>query len=196
MSTNKPDLALQLFDAYNQQDPEIITWDGNNYAAEYFYALQLYNWVKKLQPQASEPLLLASRSQHIGRWKIARDTYPPGKAGYFKWRTDLSVFHADTAAALLAQAGYEEDTINTVRHIIRKENLRSDEEVQVMENALCLVFLQFQYADFIKEHEDDKVIRILQKTWKKMNEQGRDAALTLSFEGRAKELLAKALNPS
>ena len=191
---NKLQTAFELFDAYNRQDPQTLIWEGQDYPAEYFYALQLFNWVKKLQPQASEPLLLASRCQHIGRWKVPRDTYPDGKAGYLKWRSDLAAFHADTASKLLQQAGYDEETINAVRQINRKENLRSNPDVQIMENALCLVFLQFQYEDFIQAHDDDKVIRILQKSWKKMDEAGRDAALNLVFTGRAKDLLQKALS--
>ncbi len=193
---NKLEQAFQLFDAYNKQDPETINFEGSNYPAEYFYALHLHEWVRKLQPQASEALLLASRSQHIGRWKIPRDTYPAGKAGYLTWRKDLAAFHAKTAAEILLQVGYREDVVNEVKRIIQKENLRSDEAVQTMENALCLVFLQYQFDDFIKDHDDEKIIRILQKTWRKMNEQGRDTALTLSFSGRAKQLLDKALAPA
>jgi len=188
-----PDKAFELFDAYNKQDPHTLTWEGVEYPTEYFYALQLYNWVKKLQPNAADALLLASRSQHIGRWKIARDAYPKGKAGYFKWRTELAKFHAATAHELMLEAGYNEEEIKPVQHIILKENLKADDEVQVMENALCLVFLQFQYEDFISKHDDEMVIRILRKTWKKMSEPGRNAALSLSFKGRAKELLMKAL---
>ena len=190
---NKLNKAFELFDNYNKQDPHVVTWEGVTYPAEYFYALQLYNWVKKLKPDASEALQLASRAQHIGRWKIARDEYPKGKAGYFKWRTELAKFHAATACELMLEAGYDEEETKPIQHIILKENLKLDDEVQTMENALCLVFLEFQYEDFIKKHDDDMVIRILRKTWKKMSEPGGGAALSLNFNGRAKELLEKAL---
>jgi len=176
---NKLEKAFALFDAYNRQDPNIISWQDKNFPAEYFYALKLYEWVIKLSPGAGESLLLASRSQHIGRWKIQRDEYPKGKAGYYKWRTDLAKFHADTTGALMLQAGYDNDDIKAVQRIILKENLRNDAEVQVMEDALCLVFLQFQLGDFVLKHDEEKVIQILKKTWTKMNQQGRDAALTL-----------------
>lgn len=185
--------AFDLFDAYNKQDPRNITWKGVEYPAEYFYAVQLHNWVKKLQPNAGEALLLASRSQHIGRWKIARDEYPKGKAGYYKWRTELAKFHAAMARELLLEAGYNEEETKPVQHILLKEDLKRDDEVQTIENALCLVFLQFQYEDFIGKHDDEMVIRILRKTWKKMSEPGRNAALSLTFTGRAKELLINAL---
>jgi hypothetical protein len=193
MSIERTEKALELFDAYNKQDPNFITWDGIAYPAEYFYALQLYGWVKKLEPQAGEDLLLASRCQHIGRWKIPRNQYPPGKAGYYKWRTDLAKFHADTAGRLLAEAGYHEEEIKAVQHIVLKEDLRKDTVVQVMENALCLVFLQFQYADFITKHDDQMVIRILKKTWIKITRPGKEAALSLDFREKGKELLMIAL---
>jgi hypothetical protein len=191
---SKLDKALKLFDEYNKQDPHIITWNGIDYPAEYFYALQLYNWVKKLAPNASETLLLASRAQHIGRWKISRDTYPSGKAGYYKWRTEVAKFHAEIVNQLMQQAGYNEGTIKKVQHIILKEDLRKDEEVQVMENALCLVFLEFQYEDFITKHDDESVIRILRKTWNKMTEPGKAAALSLTHNERGKNLIIQAIN--
>jgi hypothetical protein len=185
--------AFQLFDAYNRQDPHKLNWNEEEFPAEYFYALQLYNWVKKLAPEASEALLLASRCQHIGRWKIPRDQYPLGKAGYLRWRTDLAKFHAATAAELLKEAGYNESEINQVQHILLKQNLKNNDEVQTMENALCLVFLEFQYEDFISKHDDTKLVRILQKSLKKMSEPGRNAALTLTYSPKAKILLASAL---
>ena len=194
MSTERTEKAFELLDSYNKQDPNCIIWDGISYPAEYFYALQLYEWVKKLEPQAGEDLLLASRCQHIGRWKIPRDQYPPGKVGYYKWRNDLAKFHADTAGRLLSEAGYHEEEINAVRHILLKENLRKDIVVQVMENALCLVFLQFQYEDFITRHDDQMVIRILKKTWGKMTGPGKEAALSLEFGEKGKALLIMALD--
>ena len=190
---NKLQAAFDLFDDYNKQDPNKITWEGVSYPLEYFFALRLHQWVTKLDPGAGEALLLASRSQHIGRWTSARASYPEGKAGYLKWRTDLAKFHASKAAELMKEAGYEENTVNEVQHIILKKDLRTDAEVQTIENALCLVFLEFQYQDFIHKHEEQKVIRILQKSWNKMSQPGRDAAFTISYSEEGKELLQKAL---
>ena len=185
--------AFQLFDDYNKQDPHILKWNGQEYPAEYFYAVQLHEWVKKLEPSAGEPLLLASRSQHIGRWTIPRESYPMNKAGYLNWRMTLAKFHADTAGSLMKEAGYDEEMIADVQHIILKKNLKLDHAVQVMENALCLVFLEFQYHEFILSHDDEKVIRIVQKSWKKMSEPGREAALKLDFDARGKSLILQAL---
>ncbi len=190
---SKLEKAFQLFDDYNRNDPTPIIWEGITYSAEYFYALQLYNWVMKLEPEANEYLQLASRAQHIGRWQTPRNQYPDGKAGYLTWRKDLAKFHAATAAGLLQQAGYTDEEIEHVQHIILKQDLKVDAEVQTMENALCLVFLQYQYEDFVAKHDDDKIIRILRKTWRKMSEDGQKAALTLTYKNRGKLLIEKAL---
>ncbi len=191
---NKLEKAFELFDAYNKQDPHTINWKGIDYPAEYFYALQLYNWVKELERNASEILLLASRSQHIGRWKSPREGYPAGKAGYYKWRINLAKFHAETAGDLMLKAGYDDHDIKAVQSIILKEHLLTNPEVQIMEDALCLVFLQFQFEDFISKHEEQKILTILKRTWIKMSQRGRSAALALSYNERAKELLGNALS--
>src|SRR5690606_16557599 len=115
---------------------------------EYFLALALYNWILKLAPDASEELLLASRCQHIGRWESARTNYPAGREGYLAWRRDLAFHHATKAEEILSRVGYGEEQIALVRRIILKKKLKVDREVQTMENALCLVFLEFQYEDF------------------------------------------------
>lgn len=190
---NKLEKAFDLFDTYNKQDPNIMVWEDTSYPAAYFFALQLYNWVTTLNPDASEALLLASRSQHIGRWTSARTSYPEGKAGYLQWRMELAKFHASKAAELLAESGYDLEIIEHVQQIILKKNLRTDPEVQIMENALCLVFLQFQYEEFIHKHDEKKVFRVLQKSWGKMSKPGRDAALAISYSKEGKALLEKAL---
>jgi hypothetical protein len=186
--------AISKFDDYNLQDPNVFTWDGKSYPREYFLALKLYDWVKKLEPNASEELLLASRSQHIGRWESPRDSYPAGREAYLKWRRDLALYHAEKAGEILRELGYEEETILRVQQINLKKRIKLDNEVQTMENALCLVFLEFQYEDFYPKHEDEKVITILRKSLLKMDEHGHRFALTLDFSPGGMHLLKEALS--
>lgn len=193
MNAKKIERAFELFDTYNSNDPKQYLWDGNTYPQELFFAKKVHNWVKELDPDASEALLLASRCQHIGRWEIPRDTYPDGKAGYLNWRSNLAKFHAEKAAQILIEVGYDSETISQVRHIMLKQQLKIDQEVQTMENALCLVFLQYEFDDFIKKHDDQKLIRILQKSWAKMTAPGRNAALALNFSEKGLELIKEAL---
>lgn len=187
------DQAFEQFDDYNRRSPGQIVWDGVTYPVEYFYALKLHEWVVKLDPNASESLLLASRCQHIGRWEIARNSYPDGRVGYLKWRSDLSKYHAGIAAEILAGVGYDDDTISRVKQIVLKQRLKTDEDVQTMENALCLVFLQYQYDDLIAKMTEEKMIDILRKTWAKMTDPGHETALSLAYSEQGRDLILKAL---
>lgn len=194
MNTDHFATALQLFDNYNSKDPNPYVWHGVAHPQELFLAIRLFEQVKALDDNASEELLLASRCQHIGRWESPRKSYPEGKAGYLNWRTNLAKHHANIAAKLLTEAGYNIKTIERVKQIVTKQQLKTDTEVQTMENALCLVFLRYEYDAFIQKHDDIKVIRILQKTWNKMTEPGKNAALALNFSGRGKQLIEQALS--
>lgn len=194
MNTTHFKTALQLFDKYNSNDPNEYIWHGVAHPQELFLAIRLFDQVKELDPNASEELLLAARCQHIGRWESPRKSYPEGKAGYLNWRSSLAKHHAEIAAELLAEAGYNNETIERVKQIVTKQQLKTDTDVQTMENALCLVFLRYEYDAFIQKHDDIKVIRILQKTWNKMTEPGRNAALSLNFSGRGRQLIEQALS--
>jgi hypothetical protein len=158
-----------------------------------FLAIKLYEWVLKLDPDASEALLLASRSQHIGRWESPRDTYPEGRDGYLAWRKDLALHHAEKASAIMQAAGYTAEEIDRVKQIILKKKIKVDAEVQTMENALCLVFLQYQYEDFHPKYEADKVINILRKSLLKMDAHGHEFALTLNYSGQGLHYIKEAL---
>ncbi|RZA00965.1 MAG: DUF4202 domain-containing protein [Sphingobacteriaceae bacterium] len=190
---NKLDIAFEAFDSYNKQDPNVFTWEGITYPQEYFLALKLHEWVLKLNPNASEELLLASRSQHIGRWESPRETYPMDREGYLKWRKDLAHFHADKATEIISRAGYSNEVVDRTRQIILKQKIKVDDEVQTMENALCLVFLQFQYEDFLHKHSPEKVVNILRKSLLKMDAHGHQFALGLNYSELGLQYISEAL---
>ncbi len=189
------DDAIRRFDQENGADPRSIDVDGESIPLELHYARRLTHWVFQLDPAPSEALLLAARSQHIGRWQIPRDTYPATRPGYLKWRTDLKRHHAETSSALLAEAGYPQAVIDRVKSLNLKQDLGSDPEVQTLEDALCLVTLELQLDDLIARTEHQKMIGILQKTWRKMSPAGRKLALELPLSAPAASLIAEALNP-
>ncbi len=185
--------AKLAFDQLNALDPVKETVDGVEKARLVVQADRLSHWVERLEPHASEALKLAARCQHIERWTIAREEFPPGRVGYLQWRTKLSRFHADRAESILRGAGYDDEVVQAVRRIVTKQSLHSNPDSQTMEDALCLVFLEFEFDAFLQKHPDeDKAVEILEKTWKKMSPRGREAALTLSFSPRARKLVAAA----
>ena len=108
---------------------------------------------------------------------IPRSDYPLDRAGYHRWRTRLYEFHAGKAGSILAQVGYDAATITRVQDLLRKKNLKSDPEMQSLEDVACLVFLENDFADLARQHDAAKVIEILRKTWKKMSPRGQQAAL-------------------
>lgn len=187
------DLAFEKFDDYNRRDPITYTYKGEPFPQEYFLALKLHGWVEKLSMDPSEELLLASRSQHIGRWEIPRSQYPDGRTGYLNWRRDLAKFHADKAADILKRVGYSEQEIERVQELILKKKIKVDPEVQLLENALCLVFLEFQYEDFFPKYEPEKIVNILRKSLLKMDETGHQHALTLNYSKEGFAHIAAAL---
>ena len=179
--------AIERFDALNAADP---------HGKELTYARRMTQWLEKLEPAASESLRLAARGQHLMRWKIPRESFPKDRAGYLRWRTTLYDFHADRAAEVLREGGYDDATIARVRSLIRKENLKSDPEAQALEDVVCIVFLENYFAEFARDHDEAKLIRIVQKTWKKMSPRGRAVGVTLAMAENEMKLIAKALSPS
>jgi hypothetical protein len=176
--------AVARIDAYNARDPA---------GAEPLYSQRMTAWLEKLEPEASEALRLAARAQHIGRWTSPRDTYPMTLAGYKQWRGELAAFHAETAAKILREVGYDDDAISRVSSLLRKKNLKTDPECQTLEDVICLVFLQYEFEDFAAQHGEEKLIRILKRTWLKMGERGREAALALELPPHLRSLVERAL---
>ena len=116
------------------------------------------------------------------------------RAGYLKWRTELKKFHADKASEILQKVGYEQEVIDRVAFLLQKKQLKRDAETQTLEDVICLVFLEFYYEEFMSKHPEEKIIDILQKTWKKMSDKGHDAALKLPYSNQGLTLVKKALN--
>lgn len=186
--------AIVLFDEANSQDPNQERWEGNSYPKELLYAQRMTDCLEAFVPDASEALQLAARCQHIRRWEIPRKSYAMDKAGYHAWRNRLKVFHAEQAEAILKEAGYEEELIERVKFLLQKKQLHRDSETQTLEDVICLVFLQYYFEPFSKKYEEDKLIDIIQKTWRKMSEDGQQAALQLNYSPKSSALLEKALD--
>ena len=186
--------AIAAIDAANAADPATITVAGEPRPKELTHAALLCEWVARLVPAPGEALLLAARAHHIRRWTVPRSSYPPGRDAYLRWRRDLRRFHADEAARILRAEGYDDPLIERVQQIVRKEGLFSDPEVQTLEDGLNLVFLQTQFDEFRERLGDDgRLVAIVRRTWRKMSERGREAALGLELSERGRAIVANAL---
>jgi hypothetical protein len=185
--------ALARFDQENARDPNFELVDGVSVPRELLYARRLSEWVLKLEPNASEALRLAARSQHIRRWEVPRSSFPMDRAGYHRWKNRLKEFHADISGAILRELGFEEELISRVKMLNLKKEFPQDPESQTMEDALCLVFLEFQLAELAAKTDREKMINALRKSWAKMSPRARAFAAELRLGEREKELMQAAL---
>lgn len=187
------DAAIAAFDAENERDPNKISVAGEQVAKELAYARRMSLMLVITYPDASEPLRLAARCQHIRRWEIPRNSYPQGRAGYLAWRNKLKQQHAEIAAGILGKLGYETAIIDRVGQLLRKERLKQDRDAQRLEDIACLVFLEDHLADFALKHDEAKVIGVIAKTWSKMSAEGQKAALALNMTTTSRRLVELAL---
>jgi Domain of unknown function (DUF4202) len=185
--------ALRRFDEENARDPNRERVDDVEHPRELIYAQWLTDWVLRLCPDASEELRLAARCQHLCRWMVPRDSYPMTRAGYLKWREGLKHFHAEKAGAILRELGYPEESIVRVRNLNLKMDFPQDPESRVLEDALCLVFLERQLDELASKTTDEKMVNALQKAWKKMTPAAHAFALKLPFSPRGQALVQQAL---
>lgn len=184
--------AFGLFDEANSRDPNRVSVEGEERPAELVYAERMSARLERFEPDASEALHLAARCQHIERWTIPRERYPMTRPGYLSWRNELKRYHASRAREILERVGYGEETVARVEKLVMKQGIKSDPEVQCLEDVICLVFLDYYFDEFAEKHDDEKLIGILSRTWRKMSDKGRKEALALDLSDRAAKLIAEA----
>lgn len=173
--------AIALIDAANTEDPNRETAEGKEWPKELLYSQRMSDILQRYTPEADEAQRLAIHAQHIQRWKSPRSDYPMDRNGYLQWRTHLYKFHAETAATLLAQAGYGEDVIERVKQAVGKRALKVNRDTQLLEDVAGLTFIEHYMLEFASKHpeyDEAKWIDIIRKTWKKMSERAHQFALS------------------
>ena len=185
--------AINAIDAANADDPYTLTIDGKALPKEQTHAEMMTRWIRELDPDASEELLLAARAHHIRRWMIPRSTFPTGRTAYLRWRRALHAVHAELTAAILEDCGYPRRSAERVAALVQKADLlqAGDHEAQTLEDALSLVFLDTQLEPLLDDLDDRQLRRALGRTWRKMSPSGQAAALRLALSARAIESLTR-----
>jgi uncharacterized protein DUF4202 len=171
--SDKLQSALAAIDARNQHDPGL----DDSRPEALLYGQRMTSELARLIPDASEPLQIAARGQHVERWKLKRADYPEGRAGYLTWRRDQALHHADVVGTLMQEAGYGTDEVGAAQRMLRKEGIKRDTEVQALEDVICFVFLKWYFAPFAAKHSPEKIQRIVEKTARKMSADARARVL-------------------
>lgn len=185
--------ALAAIDAANADDPHRIVIRGVEQPKELGHAALATEWLHRLCAEPSEALVLAVRAHHLRRWALPRADYAAGRAGYLKWRTALKQLHAAEVGRILQEVGYDEATVARVQDIVRKRGLGTDPDVQVLEDVVCLVFLETQLHDLAAKLEPDHMVEVIRKTLPKMSDRAKQEALTLDMPPDDRAVLERAV---
>lgn len=197
-----PDLSarfratLAAIDAQHAQDPRRVDCeDGSQVARELLYARRMSAQLERLEPAASELLLIAVRCQHLRRWELERASHAVGRQGYLRWRSQQALNAAQRAAELMAEQGYDSEACARVQQMVRKRGLSQDAEVQTLEDTACLVFLRYELEAFADRHSADaeKVVGIIAKTWNKMSATAHALALEIPLSPQCRALVLQAV---
>lgn len=193
MTTTPFQNASAWIDAENAQDPNLEIYQLESFPKELLYSNRMYEKLMDFHPNASEAVQIAAKAQHICRWKMPRESFPMDRVGYLKWREDLKKFHAKTTAEILEKAGYIQEFIDRVSFLIEKKSLKKDKETQLLEDVICLVFLEYYFDPFVHKHDSEKMKNIILKTWNKMSDAGHQEALKINFSAANLQLIKEAL---
>ena len=188
--------AVRAIDLIYQNETATELSAGITYPKEYLYARRMVEMLTKFYPQADEAQLLAARCQHFCRWEIPRSSYPLDKKGYHTCRTFLYTYQAQKAAEILLAAGYDDETVERVRVMVSKQGIKVNADTQLIEDVICLVFIQYYVEEFSHKYADDipKLFDIIQKTWRKMSDAGHAAVLQLPVKPELMDTLKAALS--
>ncbi len=175
------DTVYAAIDAANSEDPTLEREGESEVPAALIYGHRMSAELERISEAAGEFLKIAARGQHIERWKMPRGSYPEGRTGYLNWRKAQAAYHAERVSEIMAAAGYSTPECERVGQLLRKEGIKRDVEVLMLEDVACLVFLKWYFKGFAEGHDFEKVFRIVSRTARKMSAQGR-ARVLVEFE--------------
>ena len=180
MTQQQFDMAIELIDTANGEDPNLETSDNKEQPKELLYSHRMSDMLQRFRADADDAMKLSIHAQHIQRWKSARSDYPMNRKGYHQWRTGLYEFHAETVASLLVKAGYDDEFIERVKQAVGKKSLKTNADTQLLEDVAGLVFIEHYmqaFADKHPEYDEQKWLDIIRRTWNKMSDQAHQFAL-------------------
>jgi hypothetical protein len=197
MNSSRLTAVHSAIDKINSEDPNKTQVHGLSQPNELLYGQYMTACLEQYFPQSNELVKIAVRAQHIKRWDSKRNEFDEGKAGYYQWRIAQGKFHAQLTKSLMLENGYDENEAELTACILRKEQLKTNEHTQILEDVACLVFLQYYFdafaAKYTEANNEAKIINIVQKTWGKMSDRGHEIALSLTLPDHLAALVGKAL---
>jgi hypothetical protein len=165
--------AFAAIDQANSADPN----QSDGQPVELLYGQRMTEEQLALYPDASEPLRIACRGQHIERWTLPRHDFPMDRPGYLAWRTEQGRRHAARVAEIMRAAGYGDADIQHAEKMLMKQGIKRDGDVQALEDVACFTFIRWYMGPFSQTRDPDEMLRIVEKTARKMSPMARARAL-------------------
>ena len=102
---------------------------------EYHFAACVVQWLLKLEPHPSEPLLLAAWGHTLSRWKVPRENFAKTTEAYHQWREATAQKAADEMRDILSKNEFSDEFIRKTDDLILKTNFPQDPESRLLEDA-------------------------------------------------------------
>ncbi len=189
-------MILKALEESLTQDPRKAMFRGVLYPKDLIFTQRAVSWMSRLTADPSEDLLIAAWGHVVGRWKIARDQYPQGTHGYHQYRYAQTKLSCDQVERVLREKRFPDDRVKKIRSIMMNRDASPYPEGQMLEDALCLAFLELKFEGYISEWGEEKYSQILKNTWSKMSGAARELALKIDYSPEGLQLLKKALGAS
>lgn len=216
----KLEAAIRLIDEANAEDPSRVTVDGESVPYRLAYSRWLTEWVKRLDPKASDELLILARGRNIQSWKLSdikRDDYAPNTPGLRQWEVDRKKWLAGRLLEAVKAAGYDEaacllleDAMLGGRSLpdprdIRKYDLigvfgmvdfRKLQAVcmlQTLDDAEALLFLEKNFDELFNRLPADEVAAVCKRELSRLSQNGIVTVLKQPWSPVQQRLLQKVL---
>lgn len=194
--TQRYTAVIADIDKANADDPRTVVVIDRPRPYEVVYSERMTQRLEAMYPEASELLRIAAHGQHVRRFDIPRARFAEGRNGYNEWRRTCREHHAKLLGDIMRRHGYDQQEIEHVAKLVRKEQLKKDQESQALENVVDIVFLEHYFDEFYDKYshyDDAKIIDIIGKTLRKMSPKGHRAALALDLPERTRKLVLAAV---
>jgi len=216
---DKLEKAMALIDEANSKDPSRVTWEGEKVPYRLLYSQWLTEWVQKMDPKASDELLLLARGRNVEGWRLSeikRDDYAPNTAGVRQWEMDRRKWQAGRLVSIMKDAGYSEASCKLVEDVMADKGIPDPRDirvydlvgplgminyrlleqasmVQTLRDADALVFMERSFPQMVAALEADKVLEQLKRELARVSNKCMARILNMQWTPVQKKLIAKAL---
>jgi hypothetical protein len=159
--------------------------------ADYNHALDVRQWLLRLEPNASLALQLAALFHDVERLVSEADQRVEHLAAdYQEFKDDHARLGAEMTRELLAEAGVSESVRNRVAELIAQHERRSDDpELALLNDADALSFFSLNSHGYASYFGPEQTMKKVAYTWNRMREPARGRLANVRLRGDVREMV-------